>query len=353
LVNFNITIQGGHSLDPLEKAGLASLMSDLMNEGTATKTPAELEEAIGLLGSSVYIGSGLEDIFISGNCLSRNFEKTMALVQEMLLQPRWDATEFARLQQELKTSLKGREANPTAIASMNFNKLVYGEDNIYAVPTNGTLETTKDISLDDVKSFYSNLSPKVASFNVVGNIDQGRVEKALASLSDEWKGDAITMPTHALPENLDAGTLYFIDVPNAKQSVLNIGKLAIPATHPDKRKLDFANEIIGGGSAGRLFQVLRIGKGYTYGAYSGTSNRLATAPFLIRSSVRANATEPSLTIIKDMVQNYGPDFTDEDVELTKNKIVKANTRAYESFGAKLNVLSNIHKYSKPLDYVNQ
>ncbi|MGK0386556.1 MAG: zinc protease, partial [Patiriisocius sp.] len=316
LINFQISIRGGHTLDPIGKAGVASLMADLMNEGTKTKSAAELEEAIGLLGSSVYIGSGAEEVFIGGSCLARNFEKTIALVEEMLLEPRWDETEFARLKQELQTSLKGREANPTAIAAINFNKLLYGEAHPYGIPTSGTLETVEDITLEDVKAFYDNLSPKAASFHVVGSIDKIKVENTLTSLNNNWQGDAVAMQGHAIPKSDIGGTLYFIDVPNAKQSVLYIGDIALSANNPDAKKLDFANEILGGGSSGRLFQTLRIGKGYTYGAFSRVPNRMDKAAFTITSSVRANATLASLEIIKEMVQDYGPGFTEEDVALT-------------------------------------
>lgn len=353
LVNFQITMKGGHALDPKGKAGVAGLMSDLMNEGTKTKTAAELEEAIGLIGSSIYIGSGTEEIFVSGNCLARNFDKTMAFVEEMLLEPRWDETEFNRLKQELETSLKGREANPRAIAAINFNKLLYGEEHPYGVPTSGTIETVASITLQDVKDFYRNLSPKAASFHVVGSVSKSKVEKVLRSLNAHWTGDEVRMPKQSIPENDIAGNVYFIDVPNAKQSVLYIGDITLSANDPDAKKLAFANEILGGGSSGRLFQTLRIGKGYTYGAYSQVPNRMDKAAFTISSSVRANATLPSLEIIRDMVQEYGPGFTDEDVALTKNKVVKANTRAFESFGAKLGLLSNISKYGKPLNYVDK
>jgi len=353
LVNFNIIIPGGHKLDPEGKAGVAALMADLMNEGTATKTSAALEEAIGLLGSSIYIGSGSEDIVISGSSLSRNFEKTMAYVEEMLLEPRWDEKEFDRLKKELETSLKGREANPTAIAAINFNKLIYGENHSYGIPTNGTLETIKDITLQDLKDFYKNLSPKGANFHVVGNVDKTAVEGALKSISEKWNGEQIVLEEQPLPKQNKAGNLYFIDVPNAKQSVLYIGKLAVNANDADAKKLDYANEILGGGSSGRLFQTLRISKGYTYGAYSRIPERAEKAAFTISSSVRANATLPSLEIIEEMLQTYGSGFAEEDVTLTKNKIVKANTRAFESFGAKLGMLNRISKYGRSIDYVDQ
>ena len=175
----------------------------------------------------------------------------------------------------------------------------------------------------------------------------------MAGLSERWTGSATAQKDWQINPAGAPGTLYFIDVPNSKQSVLYIGKMALASGDADAPKLRFANEILGGGSSGRLFQVLRIGKGYTYGAYSRVPGRADVAPFTISSSVRANATLPSLEIIQEMVQQYGPGFTEADVELTKNKVVKQNTRSYESFGAKLGILQNISKYGRSKDYIDQ
>ncbi|NNK72835.1 MAG: insulinase family protein, partial [Flavobacteriaceae bacterium] len=352
LVQFDITIPGGHLLDPKDKSGVAGLLSDLMMEGTANKTPAELEEAIGLLGANLSMYSANEDFHITGSCLTKNFEETMALVREIILEPRWDAKEFDRLKQALETGLKGREANPNAIASLAFNKLVYGNGHIFGIPGSGTLDSTKDINMDDLKAYYANLSPTNANFHIAGAIDKAGVEKALTVLSD-WSTNPVELPEYELPQGTNGNTLYFIDVPDAKQSVLIIGKLALNAKDENANNLDYANEIIGGGSSGRLFQTLRIEKGYTYGAYSGVGNSLEVAPFNVRSSVRANATLKSLQIIEDMLETYGEGFSESDVELTKNKLLKANTRAFESLGAKLNILRNISKYDYPLNYMEQ
>ncbi|MGB0949477.1 MAG: insulinase family protein, partial [Marinirhabdus sp.] len=94
-------------------------------------------------------------------------------------------------------------------------------------------------------------------------------------------------------------------------------------------------------------------KGYTYGASSRLLGRKVKAPFYINSSVRANATLPSLQIIENMLKNYGPGFTQKEVELTKNKVIKRNTRAFESFNAKLGLLNSISKYGKPLDFIEK
>ncbi len=349
LVEIDITIPGGHLLDPKGKEGVGNLLSDLMMEGTATKTPAELEEAIGMLGASINMYSTNEDFHITGSCLVKNFEGTMALIKEILLEPRWDQKEFDRLKQALITGLKGREANPNAIASTVAYRLIFGDDHTFGVPSSGTLESIKDITVEDLKGYYKNLSPKRAAVHVVGAIGKDEAVVTVSSLND-FTGDVVVLPKQVLPTASKAGNLYFIDVPGSKQSVIMIGKLALSATDENANNLDFANEILGGGSSGRLFQTLRIEKGYTYGAYSGFRNSKEVAPFLVRTSVRANATLKSLEIIQDMLKNYAKDFSEADVELTKNKLLKADTRAFESLGAKLGMVRNISKYDRPANY---
>lgn len=353
LVAFEISIRGGQLLDTPEKAGIASFTARMLNEGTTTKTAAELEEAIGLLGANINVRSGLEEITISGSTLARNFEETLNLVEEMLLNPRWDEKDFEKIKQEILTSIKGREANPNAIASLNFDKLIYGKDHIFSLPVNGTQESITGVTLEDLKQFYTNLSPEMATFHVVGAVDKNKVSNALSDLEKNWNGEEISLPGHIAKVEATPGTLYFIDFPNAKQSVLYIGKQALAASNEEAVKLNYANEILGGGSSGLLFQTLRIEKGYTYGAYSYIPNRNEIAPFILNSSVRSNATLPSLEIIEEMLSNYGTNFTEEDVNLTKNKLIKQNTRAYESLGAKLNILKDISKYDKSLTYIEE
>ncbi|MFS4491847.1 M16 family metallopeptidase [Maribacter sp. 2308TA10-17] len=352
LVQFDITIPGGLLLDPNGKEGVSSLLSDLMMEGTATKTPAELEEAIGLLGATIGMYSSNEELHIYGSCLAKNFEGSIALVKEILLEPRWDTKEFDRLKLALETELKGLEANPNAIASLVANRLIYGDQHKFSIPGSGTLASIKEITVADLKGYYEKLSPKNATLHIAGAISKDKTTAIVNALND-FNGDAVPLPKQVLPTESKAGNLYFVDVPGSKQSVIRIGKLSLSATDENANNLDFANEILGGGSSGRLFQTLRIEKGYTYGAYSGFRNSLEVSPFLVRTSVRANATLKSLEIIKDMLSNYSKDFTEADVELTKNKLLKADTRAFESLGAKLGMVRNISKYNRSSDYAEK
>jgi zinc protease len=114
------------------------------------------------------------------------------------------------------------------------------------------------------------------------------------------------------------------------------------------------NYILGGGGfASQLTQQLREGKGYTYGINSSFSGTNTPGPFTIGSSVRTNVTLESAQLIKDILQNYGKNYSEKDLETTKGFLIKSNARAFETSGAKLSMLENISKFGWKPDYVKE
>lgn len=351
VVAFDVTVSGGAWMDPLDKKGVASLLASLMNEGTAAKTAAELEQEIGLLGSGITVRASTNEITISGTTLARNFGKTVALVNEILTSPRWDQADFDRVKSKAMTRIKGREASPTSIGRLAFQKVLYGSEHPLGYPSSGNAETVSNIEMDDLKAFHQAVLSSSVSMHIAGDIKQDLAQKDLQLVASSFNEATTVMPIYTIPEQKNAGKVFFIDVPGSKQSVLNIGKIALEGTHLDANKLDFTNEKLGGGISGDLAQTLRIEKGYTYGAVSFIQAGLAPMPFLATTSVRANATQASLDIIKDMITKYGPEYNEAGVEMTRQKVIKSSTRAFESLYAKLGTLRNISKYGKSLKYI--
>jgi zinc protease len=355
IVQFELRIKGGLMLEDMDKIGVSNLLAEVMTRGTANKTPEELEEAIDELGASINIRSGRQAITISGNTLARNFEATMALVEEMLLQPRWDETEFNLAKQSTLSAIAAQSADPNSIASNTFNSVVYGEDNILSKNPIGTINTVESITLDDLKAYYeSNMSPSVADFMVVGAINEQEVNKVLRGLEENWSGADVQIPEFVKPEPIAEPTVYFYDVPGAKQSVLNFGYLAMPETDPDYYPATVMNYILGGGGfASRFTQELREGKGYTYGIRSGFAGNELPGAFQISSGVRTNVTLESAALVKQIMEEYPSTFTEADLATTKSFLLKSNARRFETLGAKLNMLYNVSTYGWDADYVKE
>ncbi len=324
-----------------------------MTRGTANKTPEELEEAIELLGANINVYAGRESITIRGNSLARNYKETLALVEEIMLEPRWDEREFELAKQSTLSQIAQQSANPNSIASNTFNKLLYGEDHILSYNPIGTTNTVENITIEDLKDYYaSHFSPYVADMHIVGSISENEVVASLSSIEEKWENIPVEIPEFDMPGAPESSTVYFYDVPDAKQSVLRFGYLAMPETHPDFYKATIMNYKLGGGGfASRLTQELREGKGYTYGIRSGFSGSEIAGPFSISSGVRTNVTYESAALVKQILEDYPDTFTDEDLKNTKSYLIKSSARQFETSGSKLNMLSNISSYGWDADYV--
>jgi zinc protease len=352
LVTYSVVITGGHMLDDINKPGVARFTAQMLNEGTKNKTPEELEEEIQLLGANIYVRGGEENITVSVTSLARNFEKTLALVEEMLLEPRWDEEQFSLNKTRTINNLKRNMADPNYLARTTFSKLNLGPENILSSDASGTVESVEAVSMDDLKAFYDkNISPSVANFLIVGDVNQKKVEKALAGLNERWAAKEVTMPSLTLPPAPEKSAVYFVDVPGAKQSVINIGNLALTRENPDFYKADVANYMLGGTASARLFMILREEKGYTYGAYSNFEGRKNYGTFRAYASVRTDATLESVNLFKDIMRDYRAGISQQTVDFTKGSLLKMNALRFETINDKLDMLNTATFYGLPLDYV--
>ena len=355
LVKFEFQLEGGLLLENPNKTGVSNLLAEILGEGTANKTPEELEEAIALLGAHIRINSSKTQISVSGSTLAKNFTETIALVEEILLRPRWDEEEFKLAKQQVLNQLEEEKANPDVIANMEFQKLIYGERNILSKNILGTKSSVEDINIKDLKDYYQeNLTPQRTKFLVVGAVDKSQATDALKSISANWPAKNVQLPRITKPELPKKSKVYFYDIPGAKQSVFRFGSPAMAATSKDFYPAEVMNYRLGGGSfASQLTQQLREGKGYTYGIRSGFFGDKYAGSFMISTGVRTNITDDAAKLVKNILQNYPENFNQYDLEVTKSYMIKSNMRKFETLDAKLNMLSEISNYDRDYDYIKQ
>lgn len=356
LVQYALVIEGGHLLDTKDKSGVANLTAALMNEGTKNKTPEELEDAIGLLGANISITAGTENITVEVSTLSRNFSKTIDLVEEMLLEPRWDEEQFALAKSRTTNTIKRNAANPDFLSSSTLNKLIFGE-NILADEITGTEVSVDGITINDLKDYYDrNFSPSVSRFIIAGNIDEPEVEAALAGLNEKWKSKDVIIPDIRIPEAPKESKIYFVDVPGATQSAINIGCPSIPRTNPDYYPAFVANYRLGAREAslsGIWMQIIREEKGFTYGAYSAFSGYKNYGYFSAWTKVRTNATLETIMIFKREMEKYREEIPSEYIESTRSGMMKSNARRFETLGSLLRMINTMSAYNLPPDYIKQ
>lgn len=352
LVDMRIVIDGGVSQDQIDLPGVASLVAAVLPEGTMNKTPEDLEEEIELLGSSISVYSGLEEITMVSGMLSRNFDKTISLMKEIMLTPRWDTTEFRIAKTTTLNRLIQAKSQPRSVASRVFMEQLYGTENIFGINSSGTLESVDQITMEDLTAYYERcFSPKVTRILIAGNISKEKALEALRPFETEWTPKEVTFKNYPVPPLPEKSKIYFVDIPGSRQSVIMIGYPAIKRSNPDYIRAEFINYRLGGAFTSILNQIMREEKGYTYGAYSTFREMKYTAPFIASSSVRSDATYESVKIFKEEMEKYRNGLSDDDLQFVKNCMIRANALRFETNYDLTGMLFTMAKFNLPNDYI--
>jgi zinc protease len=277
--------------------------------------------------------------------------ETFDIVKEILFEPRWDEAEFERIKKQTIEGINRSKANPSAIAGSVFNKLVYGNNHILAYETVGTTETVEQITIDDLKNYYDKyFSASVANIAITGNVSENEAVKLFSPLN-VWENKTVTIPEFSIPTMPEKPVVYFIDIPNAKQSELRIGHIGLAYSDPDFHKATVMNYKLGGSFSGIVNLILREEKGYTYGARTTFTGANLPGVFVGSTSVQSNATFESGQIFYDEFNKYRNGVSKEDLEFTKNALVKSNALRFETLGALRGMLNTISNYDLPYDYI--
>jgi len=353
IINFSLKLDSGRLRNDVTSPALAGMTANMLSKGTANKTTAELEEAIGALGSTINVSAGSTGVFVSGTTLSRNFDATMALAQEMLFKPRWDMDEFDTLKNQVAQSITQAQGNPNAIASRELAKLRHPTTSPlhYVGGTGyGGADALEAISLDNLKAFHAaHYTLNGASLRLAGDYDEADV-KGVWDVSDIGS-DLAAKPSASSPLTpVDEAKIYFYDVPGAKQSVLRLSHPALAATDPDYPLAEAISFPLGGIYTSKLMTTLRVEKGYTYGIRSGFNGGKDNGTFAVSSSVRSNVTKESLEIIRDILAKHGPETTEAELAELKEALLRGQALKMETLTDKLSMLGEIDTYGYAPDF---
>ena len=357
-VTLSISIPGGHLAQAKDtsKTGLAGMVADMFSEDSKKYTAEQMSIELQKLGSNINVSSDLNSLNFSVQCLKKNIDKTMELLEERMLNPNFTEESFDRLQKQAMEGFKRAKSQPATIASAVYDKLNAGNDNIWGMSQNGTENTIKNLTLKDVKDYYDNyISSQGTKVVVVGDITQAEIEPRLAFLN-KLPNKKINQPVIGNTPAIGKTKIYLVDVPRAAQTEFRIGYvtgLKYDATG-DYYKAGLMNYVLGGGFNGHLNMNLREDKGWTYGARSSFNSDEYNGTFTFSSGIRADATDSALIETMKEIKNYAAaGITPEELNFTKNAIGQRDALQYETGTQKAGFIRRILDYNLPGNFVEQ
>ncbi|MGM1056286.1 MAG: insulinase family protein [Bacteroidota bacterium] len=345
-VNVTLTLDNPPASEG-NKAGVASLLGELLGSGTQSTEKDKFNEEIDYLGANVnFFSSGAR-----ANTLSKYFPRVLELMAEGALKPNFTQEEFDKAKERLLENLKSNEKNVAANASRLRAALAYGKNHPYG--EFATEESVQSITLQDVKDYYNKyFVPQNAYLVIVGDTKLSEIKSLVPEYFGNWKKAQVPSANLPQPENVASTQVNFMDMPNAVQSeVAVVNTIQLKKGDKDYFPVILANQILGGGGEGRLFLNLREDKGYTYGAYSSARDDKYVATFVANASVRNAVTDSAVVAFLDEIYKIRNEkVSQEELENAKAKYVGNFVMALEQPATIARYALNIETDKLPKDY---
>ena len=352
VVQFTIILNSGMLSETADKSGVAMLTAAVMNSGTRMKTAEELEAAFGQLGARATIGASAERMQLTGHCLKKNLPQVVQLIKEMLLEPRWDEEAMELAKTRMRESIHQSVTTPKTIARNVFRRMIYGPDNVLSRSVWRSEESIHSIQLEDLKEFYTkHISPSTATFCFVGGYSKEEVMSLLRPLENDWSAKDVKETGLNMTYTAPPAKIYFVDYSGAKQSYILLGAPAMPRISRDYYPAVIVNKMLGASSNSLLFDVLRLKRGYTYGAYSSFDCGKYLNEFRATSSVQAAYTPEAMLLFRECIADYGNQFTAQTLDKTRDAMFRENAAAFEMPDARLDILEAIAAYELPAGFM--
>jgi zinc protease len=349
-VNIQFSMPIGHRFEP--KSGTAVMLASMLEESTLKHNSEEIGSILERLGSSVSFSANDNEFSMTISSLKQNLDSTLKIAEEMFYMPKFSDEDFQLVKKEQLDGITNQLTQATSIANNAYAKLLYGTGSNLSMPSNGTIESVTEITLEDVKNYYKNFSGFNSVLAISGDIDQASAIKKLSFLKKLQSAGTMPLAKYKLPE-IDKTRIYFVDKKGAPQSEIRVGNLSLPYDATGEFfKSNIMNYSFAGAFNSRVNFVLREVKGYTYGARGGFYGNKYVAPYTISTGVRANATDSSLAIIMDELKKYSDNgITTDELNFTKNAMAQADALKYESPWQKLGFIKRIIDFDLDKTYV--
>ena len=353
LINGTALIRTGSRFEPANKVGLARITGTVMRSGgTQNHPPAELNTILEQKAASVETSIGTASGNASFSTLTEDLDTVFPLFTEVLRQPAFDSEKLAIALKQQQGAIARRNDDPKAIASREFDKIIYGETSPYS----RTIEyqTLANISRQNVVDFYQTyVRPESIILGIVGDFDSEAMIKRVQDAFGDWQVDT-SLPALEPPvatQKYDRG-LFVVNRPQLTQSNIFMGHIGGQFDSPDYPALSVLNEVLNG-FGGRLFDEVRSRQGLAYSVYGSWSpNYDFDGVFVAGGQTQTNNTVPFIkSIIAEIEKLRTNLITEKELANAKESILNSFVFNFQNPNQTLSRLMRYEYYDYPEDFI--
>ncbi len=263
-----LQIGSGAATDGAEP-GVAALAAELLKAGGAGAwNAAALTERAESLGSSLDVVTGRDSTRVSMAVTNADFASALELIGAVVQAPRFTASEFDKLKQrELDRVRDESRSSPEWAGSMLlYRKLFQTAAGVHPYARFDALPSElQSLTQASCQRWYrSQVTPANATLIVAGDIDAEQAKSATEHVFANWKGARPEPPRFDPLVAQSERVVWVVDRPGSAQSQLYVAGLGPERASISWPAVAAANQVLGGGVAGRLFADVREKRSLAY-----------------------------------------------------------------------------------------
>ena len=353
LIAFDFSFRGGANQDPVDKPGVATMATSLLDEGAGDLDSKSFHERAET--KAIQLGFSVNRDQTSGSVrtLSANQDEAFELLRLAITSPHFDAVDMERIRDQVLSGLRRETTSPNEMASRRWWSTAF-PGHAYGRPVRGTLESIPTITVADLRDYMRRVFARdTLKIAIVGDIDAATagkfIDKVFGSLPA--KADLSDVPV-MLPQGLGQKISIDLDVP---QSVLILGGLGIARSDPDFMAAFVVNHVLGGGSfSSRLYREVREVRGLAYSVFSTLVPLEHAALFMTGTATRADRTGQTLDVLQSEIRRLaeeGP--TEEELAKSKSFLTGSYALSFDTSSKIAAQLVQIQREGLGIDYIDK
>lgn len=337
------------------KNGLAFLTSESLLFGTKSYSKKQIEESFEFYGADISTSASAEFVKVNASFAKQDQEKLLPIFQDIILNPIFPDDEVDKRKQRLLVELDQAKESPRQVIRAYFNKFIFA-DKEYGNPIQGSKNTVAEISVDDLKNYYtSHFNPTNASLAVVGDFNTSEMKKTLTELFKSWSFDQTTSADPIQIPNVELGKskVLLVNKNDAQETTFLIGGKGVDRNHPNFTEIQVINTILGDRFTSWLNEELRINSGLTYGVRSAFVPYKNLGTFLISTFTRTENTEKAVDMALQVLNRLHTTGIIEKVLSSAKSYIKGQFPPnFETSGSLANLLTAMDFYGFDEKYIN-
>lgn len=270
-VTVKLVLRGGSGVDRPDQIGTAAFVAELLTKGTPTRTADDIAGAIDFVGGSLRASASTDWVSVSLGVLQPDLPAALDLLADVVMHPTFPDAQLELVRTRAQSGLEASLGQPAVLASRAFVRAIYGAHPYGKLETPETLQAIDRTALRAFHELW--FRPSNAFFVVAGSVGADEAAAAIGRAFADWAPAAVPAVTYGQTPEVERTHVIVVHQPGSVQAAVRVGHLLPRGDAADWTALAVANQVLGGGSSGRLFKILREQKGWTYGAYSAATRR--------------------------------------------------------------------------------